>query len=381
MTGQRADASSRPRWALFRGRWPTLALAVLGLVAVFGAFAAVRSKRDAGAPGGAEARAAADRFLDLYLGADGRVVRHDERGDTVSEGQAYGMLLAAAIGDQARFESAWSWTQANLQRPDGLLSYLWRGGRVRDVEAASDADLDTARALILAGGRFGEVRYAAEGRRIADAVLAHETVTAAGRPVLVAGPWARVAPYAVNPSYFSPRAFQSLGDSSGDSRWAALTGSGYEIVAQLTRAPPALAPDWARVEPSGAAAATGPPGDRGRGPRHGFDAARVSIRMAEACDPSGPSLAARSWPFLARGAAAPLPAEYALDGRPLGGEHPVAIVSAAAAAHAAGDRAAARDLLARAEDSERRSSSYYGAAWVALGRIMLTTDLMGECPA
>ena len=26
------------------------------------------------------------------------------------------------------------------------------------------------------------------------------------------------------------------------------------------------------------------------------------------------------------------------------------------------------------------SPTYYGAAWVALGRIMLTTSLLGECP-
>ncbi len=29
---------------------------------------------------------------------------------------------------------------------------------------------------------------------------------------------------------------------------------------------------------------------------------------------------------------------------------------------------------------EQRLSSYYGAAWVALGRIMLTTSLLGDCP-
>ena len=52
--------------------------------------------------------AAAQHFLDRYVDPDGRVVRIDQGGDTVGEGQAYGMLLAAAIGDSHRFDTIWS---------------------------------------------------------------------------------------------------------------------------------------------------------------------------------------------------------------------------------------------------------------------------------
>src|SRR5262249_25843719 len=69
------------------------------------------------------AQAAAEHFLDRYVDSDGRVVRRDQGGDTVGEGQAYGMLMAAAIGDRRRFNSIWDWTQRNLQRPDGLISF------------------------------------------------------------------------------------------------------------------------------------------------------------------------------------------------------------------------------------------------------------------
>ena len=88
------------------------------------------------------AEAAARHFLDRYVDGDGRVVRRDQGGDTVGEGQAYGMLMAAAIGDRRRFDKIWNWTKANLQRPDGLISFLWRDGHVVDPQAASDADLD-----------------------------------------------------------------------------------------------------------------------------------------------------------------------------------------------------------------------------------------------
>jgi endoglucanase len=47
--------------------------------------------------------AAAKRFLTRYVTADGQVVRRDQGGDTVSEGQAYAMLLTATSGDRDRF--------------------------------------------------------------------------------------------------------------------------------------------------------------------------------------------------------------------------------------------------------------------------------------
>jgi len=61
-------------------------------------------------------------FLRRYVDGDGRVVRRDQGGDTVSEGQAYGMLIAAGLGDWKRFDTIWGWTRSHLRRPDGLLS-------------------------------------------------------------------------------------------------------------------------------------------------------------------------------------------------------------------------------------------------------------------
>ena len=331
---------------------------------------------------GTPAEAAAQRFLERYVEADGRVVRHDQGGDTVSEGQAYAMLLAVAAGDEDRFVAAAVWAQVHLGRADGLLSSRWGGGRVRDRQPAADADLDAAHALVLGARRFGRPAYRAAALRIGRSVLARETVRAGGRLVLVAGPWARDGRI-VNPSYFAPAAFGALGRASADRRWAALAASSRTLAGRLLERLPPLPPDWARLEAGGRLRPTGAPGQPASAPRYGFDAVRLPIRLAVSCDPGARRLAARMWPFLG-GAASDggLSAAYTLDGRPaLPYSHPAALVGAAGAAAAAGDRAASDRLLDRAAALDERHPTYYGAAWVALGRVLLQTRLLGGCGA
>ena len=55
------------------------------------------------------------------------------------------------------------------------------------------------------------------------------------------------------------------------------------------------------------------------------------------------------------------------------------LVAAAGAAAAAGQNAARDGLLDEAETLDQQTKTYYGAAWVALGRILLTTKLASTC--
>src|SRR5439155_5561670 len=97
----------------------------------------------------AEARTAARAFLDAFVTSDGRVLRHDQGGDVVSEGQAYALLLAQVAGDRARFDAVWTWTDAHLTRADGLLSWhAGSDGSVLDTNSAADADVFAAWALV-----------------------------------------------------------------------------------------------------------------------------------------------------------------------------------------------------------------------------------------
>lgn len=311
----------------------------------------------------------AARFLDDHVTPDGRVVRHDQGGDTVSEGQAYAMLLAVATGDHERFDAVWRWTVEHLQRPDRLLSWLWRDGEVVDAEPAADADLDAAHALALAADRFDDDGYRRAATELAAAVLDEETVVRDGRRLLVAGPWARGEPAVVNPSYFSPPASAVLG--AADDRWAAVDAAGRAVLDELAHPRTGLVPDWAEVR-GGAAVPSAPPG-RDEPARFGYDAARTVIRHAASCDPADLEVAARTWPFFERVVdGGSVVAVYELDGAPATTDrHPLVLVAAAAAASAAGQRHRVGSLLDAAARVQDAHPTYYGAAWLALGEALL----------
>lgn len=322
----------------------------------------------------ARAAAAADRFLDDWVDPDGRVVRRDQGGDTVSEGQAYAMAIAVAIGDEARFQKVWAWTQRELARPDGLYAWRWHDGAVVDDSPATDADLLIAGALALAGERFDNPRLTEAAAATSRAILAHETVRVDGRLVLVAGPWA-VGGRVVNPSYMVVPIMSELW-KQGELQWADVAAGSRDVIDELTTASPHLPPDWAEVDVSGNALIARPTGDP---PSYGLDAVRIPVQLAADCSPRGRAIAARLWPFFLS-QDVQVDRAYALDGREVtAGTHAAALAGAAGAASAAGADDSMRVLLDRASRWDAAHPSYYGAAWVALARLWLTTPLLGGC--
>ena len=327
------------------------------------------------------ARYDARAFLTRYLAADGRVIRRDQGGDTVSEGQGYAMLLAVAIGDRRDFDLAWQWDRANLQLSDHLSSYHWQDGTVTGKDPASDADLDMAWALVLAGHRFHDPTLKTQGLEVASSILANETVSAGGHIELVAGPWARAVPYALDPSYLAPEAMQALAAASGDPRWTQLFDDSISLVSTLDSAGSArLPPDWASLEVTGAVRPASPP-STSTAPAYGLDAQRVPVWYAADCSARARHVAAGTWPILQSVAGHGGDLAYSLTGASESKlVNPLGYVAAAAAADASGDRSAAAGLLDRAQTQSARYHTYYGDAWVALGRILLDTKLLSACP-
>jgi endoglucanase len=319
-----------------------------------------------------------DAFLAGYVEPDGRVVRRDQNGDTVSEGQAYGLLLAQSVGDHGAFARIWAWTKAHLQRPDGLLAYHANGsGTVTNTTPASDADVLSAWALARATGP-GAAGYHVEGRRMASAVLSLETVRRGGALMLAAGPWATGEPATLDPSYWSLGAFDELARLTRDPRWLALSHSTETLASSLTGGGARLPPDWARVDGT---AVTATPAPNRQAPRvqYGLDAQRLVVWFAASCDPAARRLAARWWPIVsAPGRAGAL--ALALSGAVLNAAtNATPLVATAAAAGAAGRQPQRDRLLDDAANVQSRHATYYGAAWLALGHVLLGTRALGGC--
>ena len=323
--------------------------------------------------------AAAARFLDRYVTADGRVIRHDQGGDVVSEGQAYGMLIAEVAGRPALVRTIWGWTAQHLQRDDGLFAFhATSAGRVLDSQSATDADVLVSYALLRYRGAGAE-QLNRTGRDVANAVLDVESVSVADAPVLVAGPWAKTSqPPVVNPSYWMPSVFAAIGRYTSDNRWSDAANEATRLLAALTRNGTTLPPDWANLAP-GRLVATGAP-DGSAPVQYGLDAARLPLWYAAGCGASEQDLAAAWWTHaLSRDHRSSFLA-LALTGSVINGAtNPVPLLAGSAAALAAGDERASAALRRQAAEQSHGVPTYYGDAWVALAGALADGSL-ASCP-
>ncbi len=349
--------------------------ALIVLIAALLAFLPGPSPSGASGPGPVPARRAVDSFLGAYMEPDGRVVRRDQGGDTVSEGQAYAMLMAAATGEGHAFALAWGWVRAHLLEPDGLMAWHWDRGVVTGRQPATDADLGAAAALVMAAHRFSDGSYLAAARRMADAVLAHETVSTPAGTTLAAGPWARRPTAYVDPSYLAAAEIHQLVDAFG----GAWTGIAYTTTSELESLADhgTLIPDWAVLSSGGTAEPAPPPGRSGGTVRYGFDAVRAPIWMASSCNSGLHRAAAGLAPVLRRDHGM---VDLAPDGRPDPGvSSPVGLLAEAAADMAAGRGGAAWELVDRADRQNHSHPTYYGSAWLALS-VLGFEHVLEPCP-
>ncbi|MGU7775410.1 cellulose synthase complex periplasmic endoglucanase BcsZ [Burkholderia sp. MR1-5-21] len=287
----------------------TLALTLSASAALAaGSKPTAQATRDAGAAcaAGVAAWPRWDAFKRDFVSADGRVIdvgSADVR--TVSEGQAYGLFFALVANDRPAFDRMLAWTENNLAQGDlsaHLPAWLWGRAadgawRVLDANAASDADLWIAYALVEAGRLWRERSYTARGALLAKRVLDDETAMVPGLGVtLLPGPVGfRLANdlWRVNPSYAPPQVIRGLGARlPDDRRWAALAASTGRVL--LDTAPKGFSPDWALYR-----AGAGFAPDPSTHAESAYNAIRVYLwaGMLDPADPLAAPLLARFAPF------------------------------------------------------------------------------------
>jgi endoglucanase len=321
-----------------------------------------------------DAKVAAESFLSRYVTPDGRVLRKDQGGDIVSEGQAYGLLIAEVADRPATARSIWQWTAAHLRRSDGLLAYhADANGQIQDGNSAADADALTAYALLRYRGD-DEAKLQAQGKQLARAVLDHESVSVDGEPAVVAGNWATATPPTVNPSYWMPAVFAALGRYTGDARWRLAAGRALDMLTQVTDNGGLLPPDWGQVQ-DGRVVPTGTP-DRSKGVGYGLDAARLPVWLGFGCTTDERRLASSWWTNVLSKKDRVAALSLSVNGDPVDRSlHPLPLLAGAASAKAAGDATRSSALWKRATDQSRRTPTYYGDAWVALAGALLSGAL------
>lgn len=168
-----------------------------------------------------------------------RIIRPENNADTVSEGIAYGMLLAVAHEDLDVFEKLWRYAASYLNNHKLMAWHISASGHILDAGSASDADQDMAFALISAAERWHNPRYRAMGLRMIQAIRHWDT----NQELLKPGDrWDDIP--VINPSYFCPHYYTRFHHVTRDKWWARLSKSSLEWLNTLQHPDTGLWPDW-----------------------------------------------------------------------------------------------------------------------------------------
>lgn len=314
---------------------------------------------------------------------------------TVSEGIAYGMIIAVMIDDQPLFDAFWSYARCFLDE-HGLMHWYIApdGSGPLGVGAATDADEDMAWALIMADRQWGgrgahSETYASMAARLVDAIYLTEVDHGARAGMLLPGDgWAGRDVF--NPSYFAPNQYRLFGEVSGNSAgWQRVIDEGYAIVerslcAENGNQDNGLVPAWCD--------ASGKPVEAFPGAlmNYQYDSARTPFRMAQdwayAREPRARAYLERISRFFAAIGADSIIDGYALDGRPVpdprsAPNNPGSAVFVGGAAAGAMHDPAYADFVDAAYARIRTGqllarSRYYNHCWTVLSLLMLTGNLV-----
>jgi len=192
--------------------------------------------------------------------------------ESVSEGIGYGMLLTVAHGDRTEFDGLWGYYQDHSS--GGVMGWKASGCGTNTVDSnsASDADLDTAMALIQASCKWGGT-YLTAAQTLIAAIKSNETIEG-GENFLK--PAHTGLDSCQNTSYAAPGYYRAFAKKKTDQAafWNKLADDSYTQLTRTANASTGLVPNWSNM--SGGAGC----GGNADGDRYGYDAARTPWRFA-----------------------------------------------------------------------------------------------------
>lgn len=340
------------------------------------------------------------RWRDEIITADGargflRARRPDtpdgEANSTVSEGIAYGMLIAVMMDDQPLFDALYSYARCFADE-NGLMHWYIApdGQRTLGEGGATDADEDMAWALVMAHRQWGgrgalPETYLSLAQRQIDRIWQFEVDHGERDGMLLPGDGWRGRDV-FNPSYFAPDQYRVFGEVSGNvDGWKRVIDRGYAIVENSLNPrngnhENGLVPAWCTE--------AGEPVEAfpGAMTNYQYDSARLPFRLgidwAASQDPRAAAYLARVSAFFAGVGASNIVDGYTLAGEPAPdprARHPnpgsAVFVGCAAvgAMHDARFQRFVDEAYERIRTGELLARSrYYNHSWTVLSLLALT---------
>jgi endo-1,4-beta-D-glucanase Y len=179
-----------------------------------------------------------------------KVIRPENQNDTVSEGIAYGMMIAVAMNDQSLFDSLYGTWKANATAGSLMTWCLGSGGGSMGTAcstsggSATDADEDAAYALLMADKVWPGGSYGASAKTMISDIWSHD-IDGAGTKLPKGGSnYSSPSGAITNASYFAPsfyRAFAAVDSANG---WSGVADAALSAVNGSISGSNGLIPAW-----------------------------------------------------------------------------------------------------------------------------------------
>lgn len=322
------------------------------------------SKPEIKTPSPDAASLSAGNFFSKYLDGEGRVGEPGQASST-SEAQAEAMLIAAAAGQQDRFDKIWAWSRDHLVDGEGLLADKWTG-TTAEGKSEPGANLEAIRALHVAATKFPDNGYAQQASAM-SATFAARFVRPTDNGQVITSDGSKVDVF--DARVIQPRAISEIAASTNDPLWKDVLTSQRRFVAS------SIEPVGKRLVPDSV-----PTNETTQYADSGRPAQLATLWLSDSCEAADKETATSIWRVISaernRRSAAVL--THSGDVRDKA-TSVVATSAAAAGAKSAGESTQMNSLLDLADQLQTDHPTLQGGAAVALARIVATTDWLGAC--
>jgi endo-1,4-beta-D-glucanase Y len=183
-----------------------------------------------------------------------KVIRPDHQNDTISEGIAYGMLIAVNMNDQDLFDGLYGFWKDHPASTTSLMTGCVLGsglpGRVgtgtpclASGGSTTGADEDAAYSLLMADKAWGGT-YKADALTMINDIWANDIDSAGSKLPKGGSGYGSPASAVTSPSYFAPAFYRAFAAVDGAHDWAGVITAVYGVIDGTIAGSNGLIPGW-----------------------------------------------------------------------------------------------------------------------------------------